>query len=90
MAELKVGDKFKCSVCGNVVVLTKVGGGTLMCCSKSMEKIGKQVTDTSGGAGAEPGCPEPYSAEARRLLSNYRSEKCSADEREPQVHGLAY
>ena len=41
MADIKVGDKFRCSVCGNVVVLTKAGGGTLMCCSKSMEMISK-------------------------------------------------
>ena len=41
MADIKVGDKFRCSVCGNVVVLTKAGGGTLMCCSKSMERITK-------------------------------------------------
>jgi superoxide reductase len=36
----KNGDKFKCSVCGNVVVLVKVGGGQLVCCGKPMEKFG--------------------------------------------------
>jgi desulfoferrodoxin-like iron-binding protein len=41
LADIKAGDKFKCSVCGNVVVIIKAGGGTLMCCSKSMEKISK-------------------------------------------------
>jgi desulfoferrodoxin-like iron-binding protein len=40
MADKKAGDKFVCSVCGNVVVLTKVGGGVLVCCGKPMNKIG--------------------------------------------------
>jgi desulfoferrodoxin-like iron-binding protein len=35
----KVGEEFKCSVCGNEVVVTKVGGGELVCCGKPMEKI---------------------------------------------------
>ena len=39
MAVKKVGDKFRCSICGNEVMLTKVGGGTLVCCGKPMEKI---------------------------------------------------
>ena len=40
MAVKKVGDKFRCTICGNEVTLTKVGGGTLVCCGKPMEKIG--------------------------------------------------
>jgi desulfoferrodoxin-like iron-binding protein len=35
----KVGEKYKCDVCGNVVVVVEVGGGELVCCSKPMEKI---------------------------------------------------
>jgi len=33
------GEKYLCSVCGNEVVVTKVGGGELVCCKKPMEKI---------------------------------------------------
>jgi desulfoferrodoxin-like iron-binding protein len=40
MSDKKVGDKYSCSICGNVVVMTKVGGGQLMCCGKPMIKIG--------------------------------------------------
>ncbi|MFO7773730.1 MAG: desulfoferrodoxin FeS4 iron-binding domain-containing protein [Dehalococcoidia bacterium] len=41
MAANKVGDKFRCNICGNEVTLTKVGGGTLVCCGEPMEKIEK-------------------------------------------------
>lgn len=39
MAVKKTGEKYRCSVCGNEVVVTKVGGGTLVCCGKDMQKI---------------------------------------------------
>ena len=40
MAVWKTGEKYRCKVCGNEVVVTKVGGGTLVCCGKEMENIG--------------------------------------------------
>lgn len=40
MAVKKVGEKYQCNFCGNEVTVTKVGGGTLVCCGKNMEKIG--------------------------------------------------
>ena len=40
MAVEKVGEKYRCNVCGNEVTVTKVGGGTLVCCGQDMEKIG--------------------------------------------------
>jgi desulfoferrodoxin-like iron-binding protein len=39
MAVEKVGEKCRCNVCGNGVTVTKVGGGTLVCCGEDMEKI---------------------------------------------------
>ncbi|MFC1967670.1 desulfoferrodoxin FeS4 iron-binding domain-containing protein [Chloroflexota bacterium] len=39
MAVEKVGEKYKCNICGNEVVVTEVGGGILVCCGKDMEKI---------------------------------------------------
>jgi desulfoferrodoxin-like iron-binding protein len=36
MAVKKAGEKYRCSVCGNEVTVTKVGGGTLVCCNKDM------------------------------------------------------
>jgi len=39
MAVEKVGEKYRCNVCGNEVTVTKVGGGTLVCCGQDMEKI---------------------------------------------------
>jgi len=39
MAVEKVGEKYKCNVCGNEVVVTEVGGGPLVCCGQDMEKI---------------------------------------------------
>lgn len=37
MAVKKIGQKYRCSVCGNEVIVTKVGGGELVCCGKPME-----------------------------------------------------
>ncbi len=39
MAVKKVGEKYRCNICGNEVTVTKTGGGKLVCCGKSMEKI---------------------------------------------------
>jgi len=39
MAVEKEGDRYRCNVCGNEVVVTKVGGGTLVCCGEEMELI---------------------------------------------------
>ena len=35
----KAGEKYRCNVCGNEVVVTEVGGGTLVCCGQDMERI---------------------------------------------------
>jgi len=35
----KAGEKYRCSICGNEVIVTRAGGGTLVCCGKNMEKI---------------------------------------------------
>ncbi len=35
----KEGEKYKCNICGNEVIVTKVGGGTLVCCGQDMELI---------------------------------------------------
>lgn len=37
MAVKNVGEKYHCNVCGNVVEVTHVGGGTLVCCGQDME-----------------------------------------------------
>ena len=34
-----IGEKYRCNICGNEVVVTKVGGGTLVCCGEDMEKL---------------------------------------------------
>ena len=44
MAVEKVGEKYKCNVCGNEVTVTKVGGGELVCCGQPMEKTAGQGT----------------------------------------------
>jgi len=36
MAVTKIGEKYYCAVCGNEVAVTKVGGGTLVCCRQAM------------------------------------------------------
>ena len=39
MAVTKVGEKFRCNICHNEVTVTKVGGGTLVCCGANMVKV---------------------------------------------------
>ena len=36
----KVGEKYRCAICGNEVTVTKVGGGVLVCCGEEMKKVG--------------------------------------------------
>jgi len=37
MSVTKRGQIFKCKVCGNIVEVLEVGGGTLVCCGQPME-----------------------------------------------------
>jgi desulfoferrodoxin-like iron-binding protein len=39
MAVMEKGEKYLCNLCGNEVIVTKVGGGTLVCCGEDMELI---------------------------------------------------
>jgi desulfoferrodoxin-like iron-binding protein len=43
MAVKNISEKYRCNVCGNEVVVTKVGGGTLVCCGQDMELISGEV-----------------------------------------------
>ncbi len=35
----KEGERYRCTLCGNEVVVTKAGGGELSCCGQPMERI---------------------------------------------------
>jgi desulfoferrodoxin-like iron-binding protein len=37
----KVGQKYKCNICGNEVVVTNAGEGELVCCGQPMDRIGE-------------------------------------------------
>ena len=39
MGVKRAGEKYRCNVCGNEVVVIKAGGGELVCCGQPMEKI---------------------------------------------------
>ena len=41
MGVKKAGEKYFCSICGNEVVVTKTGGGELVCCGEPMQLIKK-------------------------------------------------
>jgi len=41
---MRENESYKCSVCGNVVEVSHVGGGTLVCCGKEMECITDNLT----------------------------------------------
>ena len=38
---------YKCGVCGNIVMLMHVGGGTLVCCGEEMNLLEDQTADKS-------------------------------------------
>lgn len=38
---------FKCGVCGNMVEVVRVGGGTLVCCDKEMNLLTENTTDAA-------------------------------------------
>jgi Fur family peroxide stress response transcriptional regulator len=39
MAVKQAGERYRCETCGNEIVVTKAGGGTLVCCGSDMKKI---------------------------------------------------
>ena len=41
MSVKKEGEIYRCNLCGNEVKVTKVGGGTLVCCGQNMVLITK-------------------------------------------------
>ncbi len=38
---------YRCELCGNIVALLKVGGGTLTCCGQAMTKLVANSTDAA-------------------------------------------
>jgi len=40
MAVEEIDEGYVCKICGNEVSVTRVGGGTLVCCGEDMEKQG--------------------------------------------------
>ena len=38
---------YRCSVCGNIVAMVKIGGGTLTCCGQPMVKLVSNSTEAS-------------------------------------------
>ena len=38
---------YKCSLCGNIVEVVHVGGGTLVCCGKNMDLLEENTTDAA-------------------------------------------
>lgn len=47
MSVKDVNEKYRCNICGNEVIVTKVGGGTLVCCGEEMELIEPKKTKRS-------------------------------------------
>jgi len=33
----RVGEKYRCSICNNLIEVLEVGGGELICCGKQMD-----------------------------------------------------
>ena len=41
----KIGEVYKCSICGNIVEVNHVGGGELVCCGKPMDLLIENTED---------------------------------------------
>jgi len=44
---LKKNQFYKCAICGNIVEVLHVGGGTLVCCGQPMNLLEESTADTS-------------------------------------------
>jgi superoxide reductase len=44
---MNINSVLKCSVCGNIVEVLHVGGGTVSCCGKPMEVLTENTVDAS-------------------------------------------
>jgi len=44
---MKKREVYKCEVCGNVVEVLYVGGGTLVCCGEDMQLMDEKTEDSS-------------------------------------------
>jgi len=44
---LKKLDVFKCGICGNIVEVAHVGGGTLVCCGQDMGLLEEKTADSA-------------------------------------------
>lgn len=44
---MNLGSYYKCSICGNVVQVSFVGGGELVCCGKPMNLLKENTTEAS-------------------------------------------
>lgn len=44
---MKRNDIYKCAVCGNIVEIEHVGGGTLVCCGQPMALVTENTVDAS-------------------------------------------
>ena len=40
-------DVYRCNVCGNMVEMLRVGGGTLVCCNENMGLLKENTTDAA-------------------------------------------
>ncbi|MEW5822593.1 MAG: desulfoferrodoxin [Cyanobacteriota bacterium] len=43
----KIGEVYKCELCGNIVVLLHEGAGTLVCCGQNMKHEAENTVDAS-------------------------------------------
>jgi len=41
----KINQIYRCSICGNIIEVLHVGGGTLVCCGKDMELLQEKTED---------------------------------------------
>ncbi len=71
MVVKEINEKYRCNVCGNVVIVTAVGGGTLNCCGEEMELV-------------EPKKSKRSLIEEGLVLEDDENEEVAGEEKEPK------
>ena len=44
----KIGQIYKCDICGNIIEVLHVGGGELVCCGQPMELLNEKTKENEG------------------------------------------
>ena len=90
MTVKEVNEKYRCNICGNEIMVTKVGGGTLVCCGEEMELIEpKEKKESILEEGVEVGSAEEEQIEKETRFEEPQKEEKPEDEIAKKIEKVA-